>query len=110
VNFRIGQRVTGYDTTGMPVTGRISAFGETPTGLKIARIRYTNDDSGKPKYCDAVLHTLHPLPLDMIKHKKSTFLAAAARISPPKYFKDDVSQRDFLEFFWQELSDYTDDE
>ena len=102
--FRLGQRITGYCTDGEAFTGYIVGFaGEKKKTGPLARVRCENNT-----YAVAKLNTCHPMDVDTIKHKKNTFLAAASRVSPVLYFKNDKARRDFLEALWTELADFTD--
>jgi hypothetical protein len=104
INFRLGQKIRGYLTDGMPFDGYIIGFaGEKKKYGPLARVKFYNSkETGL-----AVLNSCHPMEVEKITHKKNTFLAAASRVSPILHFKNTKAQRDFLEAFWQELCDFT---
>lgn len=107
MNFRLGQKITGYLTDGYPFDGYIIGFaGETKKHGPLARVKfYTSDEVGLAR-----LNTCHPMEVEKIKHSKKTFLAAASRVSPVLAFKNDKAQRDYLERLWVELCDFTEKE
>lgn len=104
VNFRIGQRISGYLQDGMPFLGYIIGFaGSTKKDGPLARVKFYNTKG----HGVAMLNTCHPMDVNEITHKRDTFLAAASRVGPSLYFKNSKAQRDFLEAFWRELADFT---
>ena len=102
LEFVIGQRVCGYLVEdGLPFIGIITSFGDVHPKTQRAVTTVKIESSGE--YCEAYSDTFHPIPLDKVTHSKQTFLAAASRCGPVLYFKDSKARRDFLEGFWFEL-------
>jgi hypothetical protein len=107
MNFRLGQKISGYLTDDMPFDGYIIGFaGQTKKHGPLARVKFYNAEGTGV----ARLDTCHPMEVEKIKHSKKTFLAAASRVSPVLAFKNPKARRDYLERLWIELCDFTDKE
>ena len=104
MNFRLGQKISGYLTDGMPFDGYIIGFaGENKKQEPLARVKFYNtEETGVAR-----LDTCHPMEVDRVKHSKKTFLAATSRVGPVLAFKNDKAKRDYLDRLWIELCDFT---